>query len=114
MAGTPVRRRRRQQREARERDNRRFDDLAREAVLERAEEVGRTAITNAIEQGEDILLVAAFAGHKRPWMTTDVYGHLRSDRVAEAARRMRSASHTNGANVAGQRPIEENQPARTP
>jgi hypothetical protein len=48
MAGTPVRRRRREQREARQRGNRRFDDLAREAVLERAEEVGPTVAAREV------------------------------------------------------------------
>jgi hypothetical protein len=48
MAGTPVRRRRREQREARERGNRRFDDLAREAVLERAEEIGASAAAREV------------------------------------------------------------------
>jgi hypothetical protein len=48
MAGTPIRRARREQREARERGNRRFDDLAREAVLERAEEVGPTVAAREV------------------------------------------------------------------
>src|SRR5215471_11967935 len=48
VAGTPVRRRRREQREARERGNRRFDDLAREAVLERAEEIGASAAAREV------------------------------------------------------------------
>jgi integrase len=58
----------------------------------RLHDLRHTAITNAIGQGEDILLVAAFAGHAKTSTTVDVYGHLMPDRVREAARRMRSVS----------------------
>jgi hypothetical protein len=51
------------------------------------------AITNAISQGEDIMLVAAFAGHAKTSTTTDIYGHVMPKRAQEAARRMRSVSH---------------------
>jgi integrase len=59
----------------------------------RLHDLRHTAITNAIGQGEDIMLVAAFAGHAKTSTTTDVYGHLMPKRVHEAARRMRSVSH---------------------
>ena len=51
-----------------------------------------TTITNAIEQGEDIMLVAAFAGHAKTSTTTDTYGHLMPQRAQDAAHRMRSVS----------------------
>ena len=60
----------------------------------RLHDLRHTAITNAIGQGEDILLVSAFAGHAKTSTTVDVYGHLMPDRVREAARRMRSVSGT--------------------
>ncbi|HTR89310.1 MAG TPA: tyrosine-type recombinase/integrase, partial [Solirubrobacteraceae bacterium] len=58
----------------------------------RLHDLRHTAITNAIGQGEDILLVSAFAGHAKTSTTVDVYGHLMPERVREAARRMRSIS----------------------
>lgn len=58
----------------------------------RLHDLRHTAITNAIGQGEDILLISAFAGHAKTSTTVDVYGHLMPDRVTEAARRMRSVS----------------------
>lgn len=58
----------------------------------RLHDLRHTAITNAILQGEDILLVSAFAGHAKTSTTVDVYGHLMPDRVRAAARRMRSIS----------------------
>ncbi|HTR89113.1 MAG TPA: site-specific integrase [Solirubrobacteraceae bacterium] len=58
----------------------------------RLHDLRHTAITNAIGQGEDILLVAAFAGHAKTSTTVDVYGHLMPERVRQAARRMRSIS----------------------
>ena len=58
----------------------------------RLHDLRHTAITNAIGQGEDILLVSAFAGHAKTSTTVDVYGHLMPDRVREAAKRMRSIS----------------------
>jgi integrase len=58
----------------------------------RLHDLRHTAITNAIGQGEDILLVSAFAGHAKTSTTVDVYGHLMPDRVRAAARRMRSIS----------------------
>jgi integrase len=72
-----------------------FRRYAERAGLEptvRLHDLRHTAITNAIGQGEDILLVAAFAGHAKTSTTVDVYGHLMPDRVREAARRMRSVS----------------------
>lgn len=59
----------------------------------RMHDLRHTAITNAISQGEDILLVAAFAGHAKTSTTVDVYSHLLPKRAHEAARRMRSVSH---------------------
>ena len=58
----------------------------------RLHDLRHTAITNAIGQGEDILLIASFAGHAKSSTTVDVYGHLMPDRVTEAARRMRPVS----------------------
>ncbi len=58
----------------------------------RLHDLRHTAITNAIGQGEDILLVSAFAGHAKTSTTVDVYGHLMPDRVREAAKRMHSIS----------------------
>ena len=63
----------------------------------RLHDLRHTAITNAIGQGEDILLVSAFAGHAKTSTTVDVYGHLMPDRVREAARRMRSVSGASAA-----------------
>ncbi|HME02246.1 MAG TPA: tyrosine-type recombinase/integrase, partial [Solirubrobacteraceae bacterium] len=70
-----------------------FRRYAERAGLEhsiRLHDLRHTAITNAIGQGEDILLVSAFAGHAKTSTTVDVYGHLMPDRVREAARRMHS------------------------
>jgi integrase len=75
-----------------------FRRYAERAGLEqtvRLHDLRHTAITNAIGQGEDILLVAAFAGHAKTSTTVDVYGHLMPDRVRQAARRMRSVSGPN-------------------
>ena len=58
----------------------------------RMHDLRHTAITNAIGQGEDILLVAAFAGHAKTSTTVDVYGHLMPERVRAAAQRMRSVA----------------------
>ncbi len=58
----------------------------------RLHDLRHTAITNAIGQGEDILLVSAFAGHAKTSTTVDVYGHLMPERVREAAKRMHSIS----------------------
>lgn len=69
---------------------RRYADRAGLPASIRLHDLRHTAITNAIEQGEDVLLVSAFAGHAHPSTTVDVYGHLLPGRVREAARRMRS------------------------
>jgi integrase len=71
---------------------RRYAERAGLAPTVRLHDLRHTAITNAIGQGEDILLVAAFAGHAKTSTTVDVYGHLMPDRVRQAARRMRSVS----------------------
>jgi len=71
---------------------RRYADRAGLPESVRLHDLRHTAITSAIGQGEDILLVAAFAGHAKTSTTVDVYGHLMPDRVREAARRMRSVS----------------------
>ncbi len=71
---------------------RRYAARAGLAESVRLHDLRHTAITNAIGQGEDILLVSAFAGHAKTSTTVDVYGHLMPDRVREAARRMRSVS----------------------
>jgi len=71
---------------------RRYADRAGLPQTVRLHDLRHTAITNAIGQGEDILLVSAFAGHAKTSTTVDLYGHLMPDRVREAARRMRSVS----------------------
>jgi len=71
---------------------RRYAERAGLAPTTRLHDLRHTAITNAIAQGEDILLVSAFAGHAKTSTTVDVYGHLMPDRVREAARRMRPVS----------------------
>jgi len=71
---------------------RRYADRAGLEQTIRLHDLRHTAITNAIGQGEDILLVSAFAGHAKTSITVDVYGHLMPERVREAARRMRSVS----------------------
>lgn len=58
----------------------------------RLHDLRHTAITNAIGQGEDILLVAAFAGHAKTSTTVDVYSHLLPRRAHEAATRMGSVA----------------------
>jgi integrase len=84
---------------------RRYADRAGLPSTMRLHDLRHTAITNAISQGEDILLVAAFAGHAKTSTTVDVYGHLMPDRVREAARRMRSGAslapgpHTNTSGI---------------
>lgn len=75
---------------------RRYADRAGLPESVRLHDLRHTAITSAIGQGEDILLVAAFAGHAKTSTTVDVYGHLMPDRVREAARRMRSVSGNGG------------------
>jgi integrase len=72
---------------------RRYADRANLPPKVRLHDLRHTAITNAIGQGEDILLVAAFAGHAKTSTTVDVYSHLLPQRAHEAARRMRSVSH---------------------
>jgi integrase len=71
---------------------RRYADRANLPANMRLHDLRHTAITNAIGQGEDILLVAAFAGHAKTSTTVDVYSHLLPQRAHEAARRMRSVS----------------------
>jgi len=75
---------------------RRYADRAGLPQTIRLHDLRHTAITNAIGQGEDILLVAAFAGHAKTSTTVDVYGHLMPDRVRQAARRIRSVSRPVG------------------
>ena len=72
---------------------RRYADRAGLPPTIRLHDLRHTAITNAISQGEDILLVAAFAGHAKTSTTVDVYSHLLPKRAHEAARRMRSVSY---------------------
>ncbi len=90
---------------------RRYADRAGIPATVRLHDIRHTTITDAIAQGEDIMLVAAFAGHAKTSTTTDTYGHLMPGRVAAAARRMRpvaapvahSPSHTLPTNVEEQR-----------
>ena len=72
---------------------RKYADDAKLPATVRLHDLRHTAITNAISQGEDIMLVAAFAGHAKTSTTTDTYGHLMPQRAQDAARRMRSVSH---------------------
>jgi len=87
---------------------RRYADRAGLPATVRLHDLRHTAITNAIGQGEDILLIAAFAGHAKTSTTVDVYGHLMPDRVTEAARRMRSVagfpSSTEASSIPSTRP----------
>ncbi|HSZ13396.1 MAG TPA: tyrosine-type recombinase/integrase [Solirubrobacteraceae bacterium] len=71
---------------------RRYADRAGLPETIRLHDLRHTAITNAISQGEDIMLVSAFAGHAKTSTTVDVYSHLLPKRAHEAARRMRSVS----------------------
>lgn len=73
---------------------RRYADRAGLPETIRLHDLRHTAITNAISQGEDILIVAAFAGHAKTSTTVDVYSHLLPKRTHEAARRMRSVMPT--------------------
>jgi integrase len=76
---------------------RRYADRAGLPETIRLHDLRHTAITNAISQGEDILIVAAFAGHAKTSTTVDVYSHLLPKRAHEAARRMRSVTLTRDA-----------------
>jgi integrase len=71
---------------------RRYADRAGLPQTIRLHDLRHTAITNAIGQGEDVLLIAAFAGHAKTSTTVDIYGHLMPDRVRQAARRIQSIS----------------------
>ena len=71
---------------------RRYADRAGLPKNVRLHDLRHTAITNAIAQGEDILLIAAFAGHAKTSTTVDVYSHLLPKHVHDAARRMRSVA----------------------
>ena len=78
---------------------RRSADLAGLPETIRLHDLRHTAITSAISQGEDIMLVAAFAGHAKTSTTGDVYSHLLPKRAheagaADAVRFPRSFSHT--------------------
>ena len=71
---------------------RKYAEKAKLPTTVRLHDLRHTAITNAIGQGEDIMLVAASAGHAKTSTTIDVYGHLMPKRAQDAARRMRSVS----------------------
>ena len=62
---------------------RRYADRAGLPKTIRLHDLRHTAITNAISQGEDIMLVSAFAGHAKTSTTVDVY----SPPAAEASAR---------------------------
>jgi integrase len=89
---------------------RRYADRAGLPSMVRLHDLRHTAITNAIGQGEDIMLISAFAGHANTSTTVNVYSHLMPERAQAAARRMRSVSHnpshTLPTNDDGQRPTE--------
>lgn len=71
---------------------RRYAERAGLSDSVRMHDLRHTAITNAIAQGEDVVLIAAFAGHAKTSTTVDVYSHLMPSRVRDAARRMRSVA----------------------
>ena len=71
---------------------RRYADRAGLPGTIRLHDLRHTAITGAIAQGEDILLIAALAGHAKPSTTVNVYGHLMPGRVRDAARRIHSVA----------------------
>jgi integrase len=73
---------------------RRYADRAGLPETIRLHDLRHTAITNAVNQGEDIAKVAAFAGHAKVSTTVDVYYHQMPERAREAARRMRSVTPT--------------------
>jgi integrase len=91
---------------------RRYAQRAGLAHTIRLHDLRHTAITNAIAQGEDILLISAFAGHAKTSTTVDIYGHLMPDRVREAAHRMRSVTGEGTATQA--RPSAQPAPAEEP
>lgn len=74
---------------------RRYADRAGLPETIRLHDLRHTAITNVIAQGEDITLVAAFAGHAKTSTTVDVYNHLLPKRAHDAARRVRSIAPAN-------------------
>jgi integrase len=78
---------------------RRYADKAELPATIRLHDLRHTAITNAISQGEDIMLVSAFAGHAKTSTTVDVYSHLLPKRAHEAARRVRSVALPTGVDV---------------
>ena len=49
-----------------------------------------TAVTGAISQGEDIMLIAAFAAHVKTSTTVEVYSRRLPKQAHDAGRRMRS------------------------
>ena len=66
---------------------RRYADRDSLSANARRHDLRHTAITNALGQGEDILLVAAFAGHTKISTPLDVYSHLlprRAQRIRRA------------------------------
>ena len=81
----------------------RYADRAGLPASVRLHDLRHTAITNAIGQGEDVLLISAFAGHSKTSTTLDLYGHLMPERVREAAQRMNSISDTRPPPVSGGR-----------
>lgn len=89
---------------------RRYANRAGLPATVRLHDFRHTTITNAISQGEDVLLVSAFAGHTKTSTTVDIYGHLMPERVRQAARRMQAASRAtraeadDGGNLQGAKP----------
>ncbi len=73
---------------------RRYADRAGLPETIRLHDLRHTAITNAVNQGEDMATVAAFAGHAKVSTTVDLYYHHMPERAREAARRMRSVTPT--------------------
>ncbi len=75
---------------------RRYAERAGIPETARLHDTRHTAVTRAIEQGVDILVISAIAGHTKTSTTLDVYGHLMPERIQAAAKQMRSVvpAHT--------------------
>ena len=61
--------------------------LDRAGLSFRFHDLRHYAVSKLIDQGANILLVSRVAGHSRPSITLDVYGHLMVEGLAEAATR---------------------------
>ena len=66
---------------------RRYADRAGLPARVTLHDLRHTTVTRLIEQGASLLLISAIAGHSKTSTTTDVYGHLLSGHVQDAALR---------------------------